>query len=244
MVSDDTIPTRGEKRLNDADWWNVIKDALSGDLLPRNASGVATDLAGSLGTETFQFLKALIASGHWVPGDIKVIHPYNGDALPGQGWMLCDGRTINESNYDIEHGAGSWDIYVGSSVLDGKKLPGMTNRYAVGVDATTQDGSGTITPVGNAGNVANLEHHHDFIRGINSATQSDIASSAGADNDVTINNSGTGKNGGVYTLSVVAGALRLALPGGGIAGSTSDSLSQTEDIRPDSVEVCFFMRVA
>lgn len=139
---------------------NQHNDALQGDLVPRNTSGVATADAGSLGTQTFPFKRAEITSGHWAAGDVKVHHSYNGLVSAGQGWMKCDGRVINSTNYDAEHGAGSWNTYVGSSPLDGKFLPSLIGRYPVGVNLTNQDGTSAITPLGNSGNSINIQHSH------------------------------------------------------------------------------------
>lgn len=144
-----------------ASTFNKLIAAIKGDFIPRNASGTAQTLIGSLGSTTFKWLKAHIESGYWSTGDIKQHHTYNGIASPGHGWMKCNGRLINQANYDLEHGEGSWATYVGSSILDGKFLPDMTNRYAVGGD-TTQVGNVAITSVGNPGNTKNLGHTHNM----------------------------------------------------------------------------------
>ncbi len=72
----------------------------------------------------------------------------------------CTSRQINETNYDLEHGAGSWDIYIVSSPLEHLYLPNLTNRYMEGVFNTTQTGTMPITAVGNSGHTVNSEHAH------------------------------------------------------------------------------------
>jgi hypothetical protein len=252
MASTDTIPTRGEVQKNDAEWFNVLNRALSGDLVPRNGSGIAADLAGSLGSDTIRWLKAFIASGHWTPGDIKVIHPYNGDVAPGEGWMLCDGRTIGSTAYDTEHGSGHWSTYVGTSPLNGLKLPSMTSKYAVGKATTPQTGSGTITSVGNAGNVISVAHAHNVITP-NVAGTSDLTSSSTTNDAVSLNNNGSTKTGSARALSIVANGLRLSDSSGSAPAATYAALfdgvtthfppTGNTDIRPDSIQVCFYMRV-
>jgi hypothetical protein len=249
MASTDTIPTRGEVQKNDADWFNVLNRALSGDLVPRNQSGVAGDLAGSLGSDTIRWLKAFIASGHWVAGDVKMIHPYNGDALPGEGWMLCDGRTINSTNYDTEHGSGHWSTYVGTSPLNGLKLPNMTNKYAVGKATTPETGSGTIASVGNSGHNIQVGHAHNIVHP-QAAGVTDLTSSSGTTDAISLNNGGSTKTGSARAISIVANPLRMVMGGGdepigsfpGLSSNIS-TLSGNSSIQPESMQVCFYMRV-
>lgn len=136
------------------------KTALQIDLLPRNSSGVVTKDAGSLGDAARPWKNAFITTGYWTIGDIKLHHSFNGAAPIGQGWMLMDGRVVNLANYDAEHSPGDWVKFIGSSGLNGLNLPPMTNKYPVGVAATTQDGSAPITPVGNTSHQINLQHSH------------------------------------------------------------------------------------
>lgn len=246
MVSDDTIPTRRELKDNDAAWWNVIKDALSSNFLPRNASGVPTDMGGSMGSTTYQFLKAFIASGHWAAGDVQIIHPYDGDVLPGQGWMKMDGRLINETNYDIEHGAGSWDIYVVSSLLDGKYLPSMTNKYGIGKATTPQTGAGAFTSVGNTAHQISINHSHQWID-VKANNADDLFSSASAEDDLNATTIGTEfKNATFYGIWLPANlSINVALGGGPLDftahydGSTSPAL----DHQPESMQGVWYLRV-
>lgn len=231
MASTDTIPTRREVQKIQPSWFNLIKEALSSSFLPRNTSGVATDLGGSLGTVSLRWLFLRISSGHWVAGDIQALHPYNGEMEPGEGWMLCDGRVINEANYDTEHGAGHWDTFIVSSVLDGKRLPNLAGKYPVGKDATTQNGSVAITGVGNTSHQVNLRHFHRWLFAENAATPDGIWTTGGSFDSV---------NGGTSPTNVIAvGSAALQMPD----AFTDPQLSATQSIQPDSIEVQFYMRV-
>jgi hypothetical protein len=182
---------------------NQYETAFQEDIVPRNSSGVPTSLAGSLGTSALKWLKSFVASGGWSAGDIKMHHSYNGTVTCGEGWMLMDGRVINEANYNTEHGSGHWATYVISSPLDGKYLPDMDEMYPIGQDATTQDGSIAITTVGNASHQVNLSHahtHHHTVAhhhrifnevGASSNFQSWDSSSVAQDITSTVDNSGT-----------------------------------------------------
>jgi hypothetical protein len=144
------IPDRSDGVQMDDSWFNTVRSAMTGDIVAREAVlGVATDIAAKLGpSESYRFLKAFIAFGYWDCGDFKLHHSYNGLISAGEGWMLCDGRTVSQANYDTEHGSGHWATFVGSSPIDGLKLPDFTNRYAVGASSTTATGSGAIPTVG------------------------------------------------------------------------------------------------
>lgn len=254
---------------------NQFYTALNQDVVPRNSSGAPTNVGGSLGSSTYAWLKAWVESGYWSAGDIKMHHTYNGTVGCGQGWMLADGDVINETNYDAEHGAGSWDTYVVSSPLDGKYLPNFNGKYATGANTTTQAGTIAITSVGNASNVVNIAHTHtadhahdlqdhghlflDQSSTTGGGRQSDLSTFKGFTSAVY-----TGSNTGLAVCSgsqaVSAGCSGVAqsgfytnttrLSGGGNlisteteSLSTSSSLSSSQSIRPESIEVQFCMRV-
>jgi hypothetical protein len=249
---------------------NKFKTALSGDLVPRDSSGnVGTNTAG-LGTSTYHFTKAFITSGAFSAGDIKAHHSYNGAAPIGDGWMLCDGRQVTQSNYDTEHGAGSWANFIVSSPLLNKYLPNMTSRYLVGKATTTQSGSSAITAVGNTSNTIDLHHSHTYNLGGGQWYKGQ----SGTSNDQSWDNctlggtfvdiaQGTAKNslsvlvGNSQSLTTTFGAgTFLPLRNATVCGSTSDdyvlgnssgstgtSLSSTQSIQPDSIEVQYYMRI-
>lgn len=239
-MSTETIGSRAGGQTVRDNWFNIIKSALSGDFLPRNPSGVPTDEAGSLGTEVYRWLKAYIVCGEWQTGDIKVHHSFNDEAEPGEGWMLCDGRVINQANYDTEHGAGAWAAYVGTSPLDGKYLPNFTNRYPIGADTTTQTGASAITPVGNASNQADLSHTHKYLHPNGTSAPTKIYNSSGNQIDVAF-------SGGKNSSSLYRGLSEASSSNGITAIAQNLYLkkdgSTTQSIQPDSIEVQYYMRI-
>jgi len=135
---------------------NAFLTALIQDMVPRNTSGVPTTLSGSMGSSTFELLKAFVASGHWDAGDLKYHHDFSGLTPIGQGWYPCDGTTINEASYNSFHGAGSWDTYVISSPLDGSTAPLLDNKYLVGENTVSQNGDF----IGPTDHQVNIQHTH------------------------------------------------------------------------------------
>jgi len=253
---------------------NQFVTALGGDIVPRNVSGVATTNAGSLGSDTYEWLKAWIESGYWVVGDIKMHHTFNGTAEStcGQGWMLADGRVINETNYNTEHGAGSWDTYVGSSPLDGRNLPDMAGKYPIGSATTTQDGTAPITFVGNASNQINIQHSHTvdshthdmehnhlmFDNPVNNGTRTfsgpysvntpvNVGTAASTGTHFQIVNGANDATGNWYTSRPrqddTGGINNYFNDTGSASPGTDNQLSATQDIRPESLEVQYCLRI-
>lgn len=238
--------------------FNKITGALKGDLVPRNTSGIATTSAGSLGTSSFKWLRAQIESGYWSAGDVKMHHNYGGAAPIGQGWMLADGRIINETNYDIEHGAGSWDIYVVSSPLDGRYLPDMQNRYPSG-GSSVGDGVTPIATIGLSGNTFNNSHTHvtpshnhrwlSVLLGGQGQTYDSTGSTdpfigiaGGTTTNLSINN-GAGSGLIVRTSSMTPGTQGYAYTDNVAPGVTNPSQSNSQTIRPDSIQYSYYVRV-
>jgi hypothetical protein len=192
-------------------------------------------------------------TGFLFTGLIMPMHTYNGSISREQGWMKCDGRQINKTNYDNEHGEGSWDVYIGSSTIENKYLPDLTgDKYLTGVSSTTQDGSSAITEVGNDSNEVDLQHSHTvnshnhkyFINqggGRDGTFDSngnaiDLNDSRNRSGDITIVTKATGT-----TIAVLANGADMytdnQTPG------TNNQLSTTQSIQPRSVEVVYYMRI-
>jgi hypothetical protein len=219
-MSQDTIYVRSQGQYIVQSWINLIRSVLIGDIVPRNANGIADDELGQLGTEDYFFKSYAIAVGDLGPGDIEFIYDYDGTVTPLQGWMLCDGRVINESNYNTEHGAGSWDTYIVSSVLENKYLPNLTSKYLRSNSTTaTQAGTSAITAIGNASNQINLQHNHS----------SPVTS---GNNDATY--TGTNRGDAIKTIPANTHTHDLTIP---------NALSTTQDIKPESLVCKVYMRI-
>lgn len=204
--------------VTDATHWNDIKTGIVGDLVPRTA-GVATDLAGDLGTEDYPFKKAEIASGYMDNGEIISIYDYNGLVPAPQGYMLCDGRQITEDAYDTEHGEGSWAEYIGSSVLENRYLPNLDDKYLCGETGATQDGTVALTYEGVSGNTVNFSHNHGGANNTGQEAQQN--------------------NGHVSTTGTPASGSQI----GHTHTFTIASTSQNKSIRPLSVVAKAYMRI-
>lgn len=243
-----------------------------GTLVPINSdTQTASDNTHDLGSTEHRWARAYINVGSWQQGDVKIHHSFNGVATAGAGWMLCDGRQINQTTYDAEHGSGSWasDVGTAGSLLN-KYLPDLISRYAVGVSATSQDGTSAITSVGNTANSSVFTHTHTHqhnhswhISGISassdyifSADGSGYTSAAsyyttgavtitGVQIDVSTGN--RDRLGGfptpqTYNLGGVI-TLREHPTSNVRQGATTGAADSAEDIQPDSIEFEFYMRI-
>lgn len=230
-----SLPTRADLDIMDAPWWNLFQAALSGDLVPRDSSAVATDLAANLGTAALRWKRMQVKSGYFSIGDIKYRNSYNGLTSPGAGWMLCDGRVINETNYDLEHGDGAWASEVVSSSIEGKYLPSLIARYAYGVSTTTQDGSVAITPVGNASHSINLEHNHQWYGNNGAGSADTVWNSSGASTTLSVVQFVTGE---YWFWST--GPIGITTFG---SAWTNNQRSTAEVVQPSSIESQPYMRI-
>jgi hypothetical protein len=237
-MGSEALPTRTDGQTIDENWFNVLKNTLIQNFLPRNSSGIVTTLAGTLGESAIKWARAYIEVGYWDCGDVKLHHTYNGIVTVGQGWMLCNGNIVNETNYNAIHGAGSWATHIGTSPLEGKHLPAMANKYMTGSNTTTQTGSVALTYVGNAGNTIDLQHLHDsgdYAARFNDSANAlwDIRtgmSSWTADKVFTITGASSTSVGGQTT-------------GVDVAGESGNALSSSQSIRPESLAIQYWMRI-
>ncbi len=237
------IPDRQDGIQMDDSWFNTIRAAITGNVVPRAVSdGTPTDVEASVGASSYRFTAAYISEGYWVTGDFKYHHSYGGLLPPGEGWMKCDGRTINEANYDTEHGSGHWDLYVGSSVLDGKKLINATDKYLVGAAETTQDGSGAFTTVGNPDNEVDLSHVHNWLVELGPSSAQHYFDASGAQISPVANADKLGVGG-----SGISAQIRTDLPGApavpNVSLYTDAQLDAVQNIQPESVEFQLYMRI-
>jgi hypothetical protein len=163
------ILTRANGQSVDETWFNLLKKVFIGAFVPRNSSGIPTSLAGSLGTTDYRFKRLHVSSGGLFCGYLKYKYVYSGvSGLLEPGWMLCDGRIINETNYDLEHGAGAWEAHEIVSPVEGRYLPPSDGLHLRGVSmvgdivSPTQSGVSPITTIGSA-TFEGEEHDHGDI---------------------------------------------------------------------------------
>jgi len=230
---------------------NSLRSAFLEDLVPRNTSGIATTLAGDLGTSSLEFLKAHIASGYFFAGQILPMHTYNGVATPGHGWMLCDGRIINETNYDAEFSSTDWDTYIISSILDGKYLPNLTgNKYLSGKSATAQTGASPITEVGLASNQQSVPNHthtinahkHKWYEANDVNTTDQSWDTGGSLTNITQNSKAALKL-GIEAHGGSSNSPQDLWTENTSTGPTGSDGAETFSIQPRSVEVVYYMRI-
>lgn len=212
-----------------------------GHQLPINTdTASSSDNEHNLGSSDHRFARAYVNVGSYSQGDTKMFHSFNGALAIGAGWMQCDGRQITETNYNTEHGAGSWadDINTAGSLLN-LFLPNMTNKYAVGAASTTEGGTVTAASVGNTSSVISISHSHSHNHQwyneqagtddntYNSGGGADtLTSSALADKAILISDSGQGLNVDSYTNN-----------------DSTNALSSSQNIQPESIEFLYYMRI-
>lgn len=213
-----------------------------------------TDAKSPLNVALMDELRARSNSAYQT-GDIKWHHSYNGLVDAGAGWMLCDGRVINESNYNTERGSGTaWDDEVGASVLDGKYLPNLIGKYLVGASTTTQTGSSAITSVGNSSHQINISHSHTvgdhvhpWYRHTNvgddhsfnlSGSEVDLTKVLKSSGEVHVaarDDATDGINAGLTDGYIYTGHNSTT--------STNSQLSSTQSIQPESIEAQPYMMI-
>jgi hypothetical protein len=235
-----TFTTRSNGEVIDESWYDVYREALSGALYPRQSSdGAPTDLGASLGTSSLRWKQLKAASGEYTAGAIKMRHSYNGLVLPSHGWMLCDGRQINKTNYDAEWGAGSWDAKIIASPIEDKFLPNMVDRYLIGAASVSQDGTIAITAVGSAGSLA-LTHNHQWYHSNGTGSSDDVVEYDNFEQFAgNLNHAAGVKTGGAKTLEVFESTTSAAQDP--LPSAYTDNW--TPDTRPESIKVLYYMRI-
>lgn len=152
----DTIPDRVEGTpAVTQDWFNLLKRVLTGDIVPRNSSGVATAIAGNLGSATYRWLAAYlptfkIGATHFVtfnpnattPAPYSITTPA---ALPASTavWNInADGTTTFEPIADVD--------FTPHTITQGKLEARTTGQTvgAGGVALSTGSGSFAFTNTG------------------------------------------------------------------------------------------------
>jgi len=229
----------------------IERDAGSGSLSVR-VDGTTIEISGDVlqlvsgGISTGQIADGAITNEKLAPtaqtpaGSVQMFHTFNGTVTIPRGWMILNGDIVNEANYDAIHGAGAYTTdNIGSSALLTKNLPDMVDRYSVGVESTTQSGAAPITSVGNAGSTINLQHDHEA---------GDLASlfSFNAGNDLVYRTIGASSWTSTRFLTATAvGSTGVSGLTSGIevSGDTANSLSTSQSIEPDSIELIYIIKV-
>lgn len=154
------IPPRTDPTVINGTWFNVLKDALCSHVVPRNANGEPEANAGSLGDGAHRWLKLCRASGGPYLGQIIWVYDYNGIVEVPEGFMLCNGRFIIDTEYNAEHPGSGWAKYVGSTPLEWRRLPNLIGRYfsSNSLNQTVPGETASIPSVGS--NALMLEHAH------------------------------------------------------------------------------------
>lgn len=226
-----TLTTRANGTEVQDSWFDTILAALALNIVPRNSSNVATTIGASLGTLLLPWKRLHVRTGHWRAGDTKMHHSFNGLVAVGQGWMLMDGRIVNQTTYDAEHGAGSWTTYIGSSQFEGKYLPSQPGRYQVGATTDGQDGVTPFTAQGAPGNVGQIQHGHRWYK-----------SNAITDPDQNYDAAGAAR-------AFAQGANKLNLQSLSVSanGTTVDMYTDQQlsaiSVQPESIETQMYMRI-
>lgn len=238
---------------------NELVDAMEVDLIPRNSSGIPTANGGKMGTPTYPWIRATITTGYLFCGQVILFHDFNGAISPGHGWMKCNGDVIGSTAYEAVHGVGTWATYIVSSPISGKNLPNMAGRYPVGKATTPQDGTVAITSVGVTGSTLNLAHTHIgpththtwYVMNGNTSTDNSYDANG---NQNLVKTPATGSGGGAFALqSTLKTGFFLLDNSGNFSFHTSHSdqpsnttdsqLTSPQDIRPESIEFQYWMRI-
>lgn len=104
---------------------------------------------------------SVTTSGALFVGSVIKFHTYNGLLSIPRGFVKCDGSLIDQTTYDAQHGSGTYVTDgVATGGLLGKYTPNMVSKYAIGSLTTSQTGASAIASEGNAGNTANFTHTH------------------------------------------------------------------------------------
>jgi len=94
-------------------------------------------------------------------GNIMMHHTFGEKAPIPRGWMICNGDKVVRAKYNAIHGADAFDRDgIAASPILGVFLPNLVNRYAVGTNNTTEDGSSAIGIVGNKKHTVDFSHKH------------------------------------------------------------------------------------
>lgn len=212
----ETIPLRKAGQVIQKTWINNFQEVLSGSFIGRFSNGIVQNNYGRLGTSAYKWRRHFVFIGDGGAGDVLPWYDYNGDVLLPQGFMLCNGDVINQTNYDSQHLSGDWVKYISSSVLNGLYLPDMNGNFAMKTLSTLESGSAPITTYGS--HTMNVAHAHTV--------------------------SASAPSGGSFGFTLGA-ANRIAYTTAHYHsdGTTTSSLSSVQNKEPEHILVKFLMRI-
>lgn len=164
-MGSDTIPDRANSTVIDQTWFNVLRNVLKGDVVPRDTDGIATDLEGSLGTQDLRWFNAYLTElflyddtrsiGIKAPAalasDYEITLP---DALPVSGSRALFIDDTGQSTLDVD--VDNVGIEVVGSTLQLKdagvtrsKLAALGQQISLSSGNYTASGVGTIPAITN-----------------------------------------------------------------------------------------------
>jgi hypothetical protein len=153
----DTIPTRSNSVAIDQTWYNIIRSALLENHVPRNASGVVTDEAGSIGSAAYRWLNAHLLSSYLynaageairllppssIPSDYTLTLP---PALPASGDKLFMASSAGVSSIALAPDNASLEV---SGTLLQVKDGGITRTKQAPLNKTLSSSSGAWSLTG------------------------------------------------------------------------------------------------
>jgi hypothetical protein len=143
-MASDTISTRADGDIIDQTWFNVIQSALGVDLVPRNASGVATDQAGSVGTSTYRFLNGQFMNLLLFSNNTKKVTIKSPNSLAADySWTLPGSLPSAQSVLTVDASG------VMERITPNEVALLMTSTGANFIRSTMTKGSGTSVTAGN-----------------------------------------------------------------------------------------------
>lgn len=222
-----TLVEKNDRDIISTNDFNQYKRALSNDLVPRNSSGAPVAEAGNLGTDTFPFEQLNVTVGHLFTGMIMHFLSYNGTVdNPGEGWMKANGDIVSASNYNAIHGANAYETFIGTSPLEGLYLPNMNDRYLIGQDTSLLNWEDGTTSIGSVGSHTQSPPNHNHVQNAHTHSLSPSRPSSfgntGGNTVVSNTDANTSSNG---------------------FGTTSLNSSASIDIKPESIECEFWIRI-
>jgi hypothetical protein len=152
-MSSDTIPSRSNGQTIDSTWFNILRTVLSQDQYPRNASAVATDQGGSLGTSTYRWLAAYLITQYLFNGSHSVALAASASLATDYTLTLPTGLPVSGSRFLLVDNTGqsTLSVDVDNSTLEvsGSTLrvkdAGITRAKLASLGQTITSSSGTFS---------------------------------------------------------------------------------------------------